>query len=177
MSAALSQGILSAGIGIGQLAQGIGGFITSGIQAETLKIQAEAAMRNAEFNAGQAEMAGERVAELGKEKENSLMEESALLAGQQSVAFAGQGVKVSTGVAAQVQAQTRRKALEDIDALRSNVAFERLGLRTQAMNLRQQGMAQAGNFRTEATNSLIAGGASLARGVLGVAKTGMDALG
>ena len=163
-------GMLDLGGRVAGLVGGIGGFITSGIQADTLRIRAKAAEAAAEFNAEQANLAAERVGKLADEQALQIAERGSDVDAQQKVAFAGQGVKVSTGAAVAARNRTQKIVAEDIDALKSNAFHQALGLKAQAFNHLNAGAVQAGNLRTQATNTLMSGGAGLAKSVMGAIK-------
>ena len=115
---------------------------------------AEANARIAEMQAADAEARGDEDARLFGEQVKGLM-------GSQRAAYAGQGVVVDEGSAAEVVADTARQG--ELDRLRilNNAAREAWGYRVQAVDMRNQGRLARFRGNTQAVGTIL-GSASTA---------------
>lgn len=119
-------------------------------------------------NASLAEaQAADAVSRGGQEAER-VDAQTRTLTGAQRTAFAGQGVDVSRGSAADVQANDRQLGALDAITIRNNAARAAWGFNVQASSFRSQadfaqraGENQARAFRSQATSTLLGGASDL----------------
>lgn len=95
----------------------------------------------------------------GEEDAQQVGLEGRRVLGAQRTAIAGQGIDVSTGTAAELQAETLRLTGEDEQRVRVNAAREALGIRTQAARTRSQGRMAKRSAEGQAVGSVLTGGA------------------
>lgn len=96
------------------------------------------------------------------ERDVSLYQQQAdQIEGAQRAGFSSQGVKVDEGSAAQVQADAKTLAQQDIETIRLNAAREAWGYRTQAADTKKRGAIAEREGNNAALGSLIGTGSSL----------------
>lgn len=134
----------------GSIFQGMAAAQEANYQAQIAKNNAKIAEKNAEY----AQVAGSREEEAYRIKATNIRS-------TQRASFATSGVDVNIGSPLNIQVGTRR--IEELDAatIRNNAWREAHDFKTQATNFR----AQAGLYRMQGQNAMIAGAIGAAGGV------------
>lgn len=141
---------------LGMLA--IGGLSQAYGQYQSGRYSEKLADRNADIARAQGKDAESR----GAIAEQRLRQSARATAGAQRAAAAASGVKVDSGTAADLVAQTERLAELDVLTLRNNAALEAWGYRTQAADLQAQGQIARYTGINQATGTLLTTGAQAA---------------
>ena len=119
--------------------------------------QASAARQVARNNATMAEYAAQDAQRRGENEAESIRRKGASLKSAQRAAFAGKGVDVGYGGAADIQDQTDFFTESDIATTRTNA-------RREAWNYRAQGQQALAIGKADAFNSMLAAGGTLLGG-------------
>lgn len=116
-------------------------------------------------NAAAAEASAQSAVDNGNLNANRLQTQTRGTVGSQRASYAGQGVDVTYGSAADVNNDTLAQSGIDANTIRSNAWQQALGLKTQAANDRQtaafsltSGANESGALRSQANTTLITGG-------------------
>jgi len=117
----------------GQIAQGRAAKKVAKSEAAA----AEGTAKQQEFNAGVADAQAVDAVDRGEEDAARLREQVRGLVGAQRSGFAGQGVVVDTGSAADVQADTKTLGEADVRTIRHNAQRQAWGFRVEAENDRR----------------------------------------
>lgn len=144
----------TAGMFIGSAVQGLG----TGMKASAQVSAGNAAQAQAEENARLLDLQATDAITRGNEAERRYRLGTTQFISSQRAGFAGQGVDVNSGSAADTQAESA--GIGELDALtiRTNAAREAWGLNVRATNVRQQG-ANASAEGTNAATATILGSA------------------
>jgi hypothetical protein len=119
------------------------------------------ARRVGEFNAQVAEAQAKDAVFRGAEEESRLRTSIRGLIGSQRAGFAGQGVDVGGGSAADVQADAAFLGEQDAQQIRRNAAREAWGFRVEAENARRGGKIAQNQSRWGAAGTLLGTGSNL----------------
>lgn len=111
------------------------------------------ARRNADLTEQQADQAKLQ----GDEQINATRRRTRQLIGQQKVAYATQGVDLSSGAPAEVAVDTQLQGLQDEKTIRTNTALQAWGFQTQASNERFAGKQYKRQGQMAATSTLLNG--------------------
>lgn len=148
----------------GMVGQSVGQVKEGNARKRAADSEADRAEDNAQFADGLADDAIAR----GLDEEGQIREAGRVMIGAQRAGYAGQGVRVDAGSAAQVAADTHRTVQLDALTRRNNAAREAFGYRFEAQDLRngadvtrRGGRAAQTAGRLGAATSLIGGGSSL----------------
>jgi hypothetical protein len=141
----------------GAIGSGSAAFMNAGSQKSFLKYQADMA----EINARMSELQAQAAISRGNSVEQQVLMDLSRTKSSQKVAFAANGVDLSSGVVQDVRDSTNMLADIDITNVRLNAAREAFGYRTQAVNER----TRASMARTTASG--ISPGLNMATSLLG----------
>ena len=119
--------------------------------------QASAAKQTARNNATMAEYAAQDAQRRGEHEAESIRRKGASIKSAQRAAFAGKGLDVSYGNAADIQDQTDFFTESDIATTRTNA-------RREAWNYRAQGQQALAMGKADSLNSMLAAGGTLLGG-------------
>lgn len=143
----------------------IGSLIVAGVSAykqhQAQKQAGDAAKEIGDFNAAVAEAQAVDASRRGEEDVSAFRRQVRSLIGTQRAGYAGQNVEVSSGSAADVQADARRLAASDIERLRRNAEREAQGFKDEAQNARMGGEYARRAARNQANATLIGAGADI----------------
>ncbi len=138
-------------------------------QANTVQAQAAYSADVSTRNALLADASAQDAVQRGALAESRLRSGTRQLIGAQRSGYAGQGVDVNSGSAADVQADSSRLGEMDALTIRTNAMREAHGYGVQASNDRTQaamtrlaGDNQAGALRDQSVSTLLTGGSRLA---------------
>lgn len=154
---------------LAMLSSAVGGASQVGnayAQAGAIRAQGRYAQDNLQGNAQLADMATADASKRGSVANSKLLRNAAGLASTQKTAYAGQGVDVTQGSAAEVQADTAHLAAEDARTLQSNAYREGWGHQVEAMNYRNQARMGHLGARNDANMTLLTGGLGFGRDVM-----------
>lgn len=113
----------------------------------------------AEYDAKQLDdMAVDAIAR-GEEDARRVGQEGRRVQGEQRTAFAGQGIDVGVGTAADLQRETLDLNARDMRMVRLNAIEEARGIRTQAATTRANGRMGRRQATNQAAGTLLTGGA------------------
>jgi len=113
----------------------------------------------AEYDAKQLDdMAVDAIAR-GEEDARRVGQEGRRVQGEQRAGFAGQGIDVGVGTAADMQIETLELNARDMRTVRLNAMEEARGIRTQAATTRANGRMGARAASNQAVGTLLTGGA------------------
>lgn len=145
----------------GNAVVGVGGDIAGGIvKAKALKTQGQYERQIAEFNARLSDIQGRDAIIRSEKNVVQIRKQKKQVLGAQRAALAAQGLDLSSGSAADVQADTERLAQEDVTEIRSNAWKEAFGFKVEALNYRQGGSLAEMTRRHQAKQTIISGGIS-----------------
>lgn len=127
-------------------------------EAEAQREQAKYQKHMADLNAKLAEDQGKEAIQAGDLEANALARKADQVKGAQRVGYAGQGVDVNTGVAAEMQADT--EALSQIDqvTIKTNAWRQAWGYKVEALNSRSRGEFSRIAGEKAANNTLMTAG-------------------
>jgi hypothetical protein len=125
------------------------------------RLQEQIARANARFERTRAEQAREQ----GEFLSRQARRRGRVLTGRQRAAFAGQGVEVSTGSAADIQRQTFEMTALDQLTIQVNAQRRALGFESSATGLEFQGAQARRTAEFQARQTLVTGGLGLVRDV------------
>ena len=145
---------LLGGLNIFQGMTSISGGFTD---AAAFRQQGEYQQQMYELDATISEFQGGLALERGEKEAERVRRRGNLLLGQQKAGFAGQGVDVGYGSAADVQADGRKAVVEDVLTTKNNAWLEAWGYKVQATQARGKGRMAKIASDAKATNSLISG--------------------
>lgn len=149
-------------IGIGLAAAGTAAHVVGQVKSGNAARKAgEAEQRRLEFNAGVAEQQAGDALQRGFTEESRFRTQVRALVGTQRVGLAGQGVRVDTGSARDVQQDARYLGNLDALTIRANAAQEAWGFRQQATDYRMGGQTAAAAGRAAQTASRFGAASSL----------------
>lgn len=132
-------------------------------QSQAQKKQSEFQAQQDRINAVYSRFRAQDALDRGAKEAYRYGQQSKVLMGQQRAALAAQGIDVDSGSSAEIQDQTRRVALEDMQTIQNNAWRESFGLQFEASNLEKQAMFTARAGRQAARNTLLAGGLKAAQ--------------
>jgi hypothetical protein len=132
----------------------LGAYLEGASAKEEAGYKERIANANAEF----AEAQARRVLQIGEQDAQGYGKKIRQTVGSQRAALAAQGVDVSSGSAAELQAETFEIGARDIETIKNNAFLEAYGLRVQAEQDRQSGRLAQRAADNIARNSLITGG-------------------
>lgn len=129
------------------------GLLSGAAEALAQYSSGQDAGRIANQNASLLNKSAKQAIAQGEDRVGAISRQARQITGQQRASFAGQGVSVESGSAADVQEETALLAGEDIARVRNNAALEAFGFRTRAYNEKQVGAAarRAGAFSAGST--------------------------
>lgn len=130
--------------------------------SEGLKAKGEWDRAQGEINAQLSGIAAQDAIKRGEKDAQTLRKQSKQMIGSQRAALAAQGIDVSLGSAADIQADTAELAAQDALTIRNNAWREAWGYRTQGANALSQGRISQAQSRSQAFNTMLAGGLSAA---------------
>lgn len=121
------------------------------IRGRMLEARGDFERRMSEANARIAETRAQDVLRQGETQAARIYGQAQRVKGSQRAAFAGQNVRVGSGVARQMELETDLVSAIDMQRARNNAWKAAWGIETQALGMRQQGeMAQiSANFEAE----------------------------
>ncbi len=126
-------------------------------QSQGMRAQGDFQRRQSELNSRFAGMQAEDASKRGEKDAGDYMKKVKGMAGSQRAALAAQGIDVTQGSAADIQAETLELGARDAQTIRNNAFREAWGYRVQAAGVRAQGeMAQIGAYG-EARNTMLSG--------------------
>lgn len=134
-------------------------------QSQALKEKGRADEMLANQNARLIELQAEDALFRGRAESAEIKRRSRYLKGTQRAGFAGQNIDVSTGTAAAIAAETDKFAEEDSLAVSNNAFREAWGYRSEATAERFRGKMSRLAAKSEARNTLLAGGLNAARDI------------
>lgn len=145
---------------------------SSVVQAIGQKKQGNSANEAAKFNAKVAEQQAEDAVLRGHDEETRFRQGVRMLVGSQRADFAGQGVDVSQGSAADVQADAAFLGELDAQKIRTNAALEAWGYRQQAESFRRGGQAASSAANWNVASTALGGATSVVAAAYGWGRTG-----
>lgn len=151
--AALTTGLLVAS----GLAQGYGAIKNAQAQREQADFQAG----QDQFNATVAGLQAEDAIARGEQEAKNAAYQAGQIKGAQKAGFAGSGVAVDSGSAADIIAETDKMSMMDILTIKNNAAREAFGYRAQGIGLQAQAEITRKAGRSAANSTLLTGGANL----------------
>jgi len=154
------------------LGMAVGGQVINAIgnkkAGDAAKAAGESAAQQQEFNAQVAELQAADALARGQDEESRFRSSVRGLIGSQRAGFAGQGVEVGAGSAADVQADTAFLAEQDVQNIRANAAREAWGFQVEAQDrrmaadvARKGGQATASAAKWNTASSVLGAGSSL----------------
>ena len=135
----------------------MGGTVGGLLQADALKSEAEFSAGQLEFNAKLLEAQKRDVKRRAGKDEFRRSQEIRSMLGSQRVSLAAQGIEIDSGVAFEIQEDTRETGRQDIMAIRNNAWREAWGLDVQAMDLRNQAIIGQASADIRGRASIIGG--------------------
>lgn len=141
----------SGALGLLQVGQGISQSRAINAQGDYQKSIFDINARFADIQAKDAIMRGDKEAVALKTQAKKLI-------GKQRVSLAAQGVDIESGSALELQEDTAELAEADAMTIKNNAWKEAWGYRTQAFDLRNQGVFAKLSAKTRATNTLLTSG-------------------
>ena len=143
-------------------------------KAKALRQQGDYQSDMFDFNAKMSKIQAQDAIDRGdKEAQNYLLKGRQTI-GSQRAALAAQGVDVSTGSAADVQADTAVSAAMGAVTIRSNAWREAMGYKAQGVNYQNQGFIAKTSAQNEARTTMLTG---VAGGLQNLGSMGMAAYG
>jgi hypothetical protein len=133
--------------------------------------------RLAKIEANLSEIQSMDTLKIGKVQERKLRIQGNQIKASQNVGYAASGIRVDTGIAADVKAETERLAEGDAITLRKNYAKEAYGYQLNAWKKRGEARTfqlSAVNARKSARNSLESSNKIRNQGFLGALATGLQ---
>lgn len=144
-------------------------------QSQALKAQGDFSQYQAEQNARLAEAQAEDATKRGAKEASRLQRQTRGVIGAQRAALAAQGIDISSGTAADIQAETAQFGIDDASTIRQNAIREAYGFQREAINTRAQGQFDRISARSQASSTLLTGGLSaIGHGVSGFNFTPKD---
>lgn len=137
-------------------------------QAGAAQAQGEYQAKMLEINKQFAELQGEEAIKQGDKQAIDYQKKLSQLMGTQRVSYAGQGVSVGEGSAAEVAEDTAVRGAEDVVTIRSNAWREAWGYKVQALDLSSQAEMVRKAAKFESRQNLLSG-------VAGAAESGLNA--
>jgi hypothetical protein len=150
---------------IAQAISGTAGAAGAYSQSQAMAGQAGFEKRAAHQNAAFADERAEDALQRGGKAAAEHMRRTAELQGSQRAAYAGQGVDVSAGSAADVISDTATLGARDAETIRQNAYREAWGHRVDAANLRTRGNLAGIAGKGQARQTLLTGGMGAIRDV------------
>ena len=159
----------------------IGGAATSAIGARSSASAQRTALKSqaavADINARIAELGAQSALQQGQRQVGALTHRAGQLKSSQRAAMAANGIDLSTGSAAEIQASTDIMKDIDVDTLTLNAMRTAWGYRTQAMNYQNEAMAKRSTARginpgQAAFTSLLGSAGSVASSWYALSKSG-----
>ncbi len=138
---------------------------TSYTKSQALKAQGKYTQQMDEANARIADLNATDSINRGNVKADQTFQKGTDIQGSQRAGFAGQGVDVNSGTAADLQDETGKNATLDAMTVRSNAWREAWGFKTNAIDDRAKGRLARLGADNESRNTLITGGLDTARDV------------
>lgn len=151
------------------------GLATGLAQSKATKAQAAYQQQVYELNAQSAELQARDAIIRGQKTEAALRRQSKQLIGKQRAEIAAQGIDVSTGSAAEIQAETRQMTTQDAIEIQNNAWREAWGYRFEAQNLRSRGVLEKTAADFKATQTLLTSGIQAGTSALGGLEAGWSA--
>jgi len=127
------------GQGVAQIGSGIGSIFSGMAQAKLQRERGLMQQQRAEFNAKMMELEAKSTMMAASEQGKQIQEAAGRIVGQQKAGYAAQGVNVASGVAHQMEQQTRTYAKNDVIALMANARNAAWGKSVSAWDARTQG--------------------------------------
>ncbi len=153
--------------GIVQMGIGLASFIGAQGQAEAIRKKGQGeALINLE-NAGLADAQADDAISRGFDTTKKIRDYGDDVMGEQAAGFAAQGIDVTRGGAAGVQARTRQLVEQDVMTAKNNAWREAWGFRTQAKNYRTAAQYGVEAANASASSTLLAGGLGAANQFVG----------
>jgi hypothetical protein len=146
-------GLTTAGIVMG------GAYLAGGIMDSSAhRAQGAYAMQMAKMNARLAEINAKDALKRGEQEAKEIQRQAGQLIGDQSAAFAAQGISVDAGTAVAMLAETSMMSEQDVIAAKNNAWREAWGYRVEKEQQLMQGRMAQSMARSQANASLIGGG-------------------
>lgn len=160
---------LTASLLIGSaLATGYGAIKNSQAQREQADFQAD----QDKFNSNIAGLQADDAIARGEQEAQNAAVKARQIKGAQKAAFAGSGIAVDSGSAADLLAETDKLSTLDILTIKNNAAREAFGYKAQGLNYQAQADMTRKAGKAAAANTLLTGGANvLSSGAQAFAKT------
>ena len=137
----------------------VGSTVMSGAAMyQQSKVQEQVAQNNAKS----AEYAAQDAQRRGEEDAIAIQRKGAALKSAQRAAFAGKGLDIAYGTAADIQDQTDFFTQSDVATARTNAGREAWNLRARGQNALATGQADALNSMYQATGTLLGGAGQVA---------------
>ncbi len=115
-----------------------------------------------DLNAGIAKSQAKDAIERGREGQRVVRRRGAQIVGAQRASFAGQGVDVNSGSAAELQSETRQLSEMDALTIRNNAALEAWGYNVNAAEASFQGTLARLQGKQQAIGTLLTSGTQAA---------------
>lgn len=148
-------GASAAPIFAGGAALSLAGGVYSALATDAAGVYNEAM---AEYDAKQLDDMAVDAINRGEEDARLIGQEGRRIQGEQRAGFAGQGVDVGVGTAAEIQLETLELNARDQRTARLNAMEEARGIRTQAASTRANGRMGRRQATGQAVGSLLTGG-------------------
>ena len=132
--------------------------MSAGAMYQQSKVQEQVAQNNAKS----AEYAAQDAQRRGEEDAIAIQRKGAALKSAQRAAFAGKGLDIAYGTAADIQDQTDFFTQSDVATARTNAGREAWNLRARGQNALATGQADALNSMYQATGTLLGGAGQVA---------------